>query len=82
MKSVLEYLEDSAGKYPEKLAVCDESNNMTYIQLQQCAKKIGTAISTITKQCVRKPIVVYIDRRIESIKAFIGVAYSGNFMYQ
>ena len=79
MKSVLEYLEDSAGKYPEKLAVCDESNNMTYIQLQQCAKKIGTAISTITKQCVRKPIVVYIDRRIESIKAFIGVAYSGNF---
>lgn len=79
MKSVLEYLESSAEKYPDKLAVCDENCNMTYIQLQQSAKKIGSAIGDITGKNIRKPIVVYIDRCIGSIKAFMGVAYSGNF---
>ena len=37
MKSVLEYLESSAEKNPDKMAVCDENCNMTYIQLQQSA---------------------------------------------
>lgn len=79
MKSVLEYLESSAEKYPDKLAVCDENCKMTYNELQQGAKKIGSAIGDITGKSIRKPIVVYIDRCIGSIRAFMGVVYSGNF---
>ena len=79
MKNVLEYLENSAEKYPDKVIFFDEKNSITYIEFVEYAKKIGSRISDIVSNHTGKPIVVYIDRCIESIEAFMGVVYSGNF---
>lgn len=79
MKNVLEYLENASRKYPGKIFCSDADSSITYIQFTDCAKKIGSKISEIVKNETRKPIVVYIDRTIESIAAFMGVVYSGNF---
>lgn len=79
MKSVLEYLEASVQKYPEKIIFADEKHQVSYKQFVECAKKVGSKISNIVECKTKKPIVVYIDRCVESLEAFIGVVYSGNF---
>lgn len=79
MKSVLEYLEASAKKYPEKPIFVDEQNQITYKCFAEHAKKIGSKINNLVHNETKKPIVVYIDRCIESLEAFMGVVYSGNF---
>lgn len=77
--NVLQYLEDSAQKVPNKTAFADEHNQISYQNLQLYAKRIGTEINRKTEGQIRKPIVVFVDRNIESLVAFMGVAYSGNF---
>lgn len=79
MKSVLEYLEDSAEKYPDKMVFADEKHHISYAEFVECAKRIGSKIMDKIGNQTRKPVVVYIDRCIESIEAFMGVVYSGNF---
>lgn len=77
--NVLTYLEDSALRVPKKPAFVDESKAITYEDLIQQAKKTGSAISNELKGQIGKPVVVFVDRNLDSIIAFLGVAYSGNF---
>lgn len=41
MKNVLEFIERSAEKYPDKLSVADINGGLTYKELEQTAKQIG-----------------------------------------
>lgn len=76
--NVLEYLENSANKYPDKIAFADSKNFIVYKELIVDCQKIGSYIQR--KYRVRnKPIGVVIDRDIESLIMFLGVTYSGNF---
>ena len=77
--NVLEYLEESALRVPEKVAFADDKKEITYGDLLKRAKSIGYALSRHTPGVLRKPIVVFVDRNIESLVSFMGVAYSGNF---
>lgn len=75
--NVLDYLEESAKKYPDKVVFADENHEITYQACVKIAKKIGTEIAKAKKVC--SPVAVLIDRDIESLEAFLGVAYSDNF---
>lgn len=77
--NVLEYLEQSEKKVPNKLVFAEENKNISYAELVNYAKKIGSCILNATNKAKRKPIVVFVDRNIESLVSFMGVAYSGNF---
>lgn len=81
--NVLEWLEQSAVKYPDKVVFADINAEITYKELVNQAKRIGTAIIKNAKmQSVvwkNRPIAVLIDRNIESLILFMGVIYSGNF---
>jgi non-ribosomal peptide synthetase component F len=77
--NVLQYLEQSVQRVPGKLAFVDEKNSISYQDLHKQARQIGTALMQKTQGDVRKPVVVFVDRNIESLVAFMGVAYSGNF---
>jgi amino acid adenylation domain-containing protein len=77
--NVLQYLENSAEAVPDKAAFVDEKNAITYRALKEQARKIGTALHQSRGGAIRKPVVVFVDRNIESLVAFLGVAYSGNF---
>ncbi|MBQ1375398.1 MAG: amino acid adenylation domain-containing protein [Clostridia bacterium] len=77
IRNVLEYLEASAERYPEKIAVQDETGSITYSGLAAKAKAIGTYLAATNKQ--RRPVMVLIDRNLESIVMFMGIVYSGNF---
>lgn len=76
--NVLEYLENSAVKYPNKVVFEDEKNRITYQELLTCSKKIGTYISN-KYIAQNKAIGVVIGRDIESLIMFLGIVYSGNF---
>ena len=79
INNVLQLLEYDSIKWPEKIAIEDDSNCMTYVEFCDNARKTGTYISDFLEGMNRCPVAVLIDRSIKSIVAFMGVVYSGNF---
>ncbi len=77
-KNVLEYLENSAKNYPDKIAFTDDTGSITFSELLSLAKAIGTKISNNTEKTSR-PVCVIAGRNFKCIAAFMGVLYSGNF---
>ena len=80
IRNVLEYLEASAERCPDKMALQDENESLTYREYVTRAKTAATYLATHeTKGFKNRPVAVIIDRNIRSITAFIGIVYSGNF---
>lgn len=78
LTNVLDYLDNSVKLYGEKTVFSDNKNQVTYNELNKFARSIGSAI--IEKTAAKNsPIIVFIDRNIESVISFFGVAMSGNF---
>lgn len=77
MRNVLEYLEQSAGLYPDKTAVAFRDDRYSFAQLRSAAQSIGAAIQKTGLQ--HQPIGVVVERSIHTIALFLGVLYSGNF---
>lgn len=77
--NILSYLESSAHKYPDKIAIADEKNSITFDEWNRYSRSIGTAIQVSTQGALRNPIMVFVDRRIEGLVGFMGVIRSGNF---
>ena len=80
IRNVLEMLEHSAARVPDKTALKDERESLTYREYMEAAKKAGTyLIKNVTKDSFNQPVAVVIDRNVWSVVAFMGVVYSGNF---
>jgi amino acid adenylation domain-containing protein len=77
--NILDYLEQSANRLPHKKAIIDEHQSISFKTLRSQAKSLGNSISEHLNGGLRKPIVVFVDRSLDSIVTFLGVAYSGNF---
>lgn len=77
MKNVLEYLEGSAARWPERTAVVDENGCVTYSQLLQRSRRVGSALAARTRS--RRPVPVLADKSIDTLCAFFGAAFSGCF---
>ena len=76
--TVLSYLEESAVKYADKTAFFDEKNSITFSVLRNRAIDLGWHIRRHLDGR-RNPILVYLPKTVESIVAFMGILYSGNF---
>lgn len=77
--NILEYLEkNTCGLEGKRCALADEKDEITYAQLTDMAKQIGTYIAK-SGNWKNRPIAVLIDRNIWSIVLFMGIVYSGNF---
>lgn len=77
MKNILESLEHSSHRYYTKVAFTDQSKEMTYGECVECSQKIGTKLLELKQ--TRQPIAVLMEKTVESLTAFFGVVYSGNF---
>lgn len=77
-KNVLDYLEASAERFPDKEAYEDDSTVMTFKEIREVSRSIGTTLAEYLKLC-REPVAVFMDKGVKSIAAFFGVVYSGNF---
>ena len=76
-KNILEYLEKSAQKYPDKTAFADENTSCTFKELECTGRKIGTALSRYIAP--RNPIPVFMEKSVETIGVFMGAVYAGCF---
>lgn len=78
LTNVLDYLDKSVSLHGDKTVFSDSKNEITYNGLYKNAKAIGSAIAEKT-EAKNSPVLVFIDRNIESVVSFFGVAMSGNF---
>ena len=76
-KNVLEYLEATVAKFPEKVAYGDEESTTTFSQVYKNSRAIGSFLNKIG--IYKEPVVVFMNRTVHSITAFYGVVYGGNF---
>lgn len=77
--NVLEYLERSVTNVPDNVVFAEDVRVLTYRELMDSAKRIGSCIIESLNNAKRQPIVVFVDRNIESLVSFMAIAYSGNF---
>lgn len=77
--SVLTYLEEAAGRCPDKVALTDERGKITYAQLLRRAQCSGSYLLRKLGGRTGYPVAVLVDRSIDSLVECLAVVYSGNF---
>lgn len=73
--NVLEYLEPTAARLPDKVAYADETVELTFGQVHRASRAIGTALHRAG--VYRKPVAVFMKKSPQTVAAFFGVAYGG-----
>lgn len=79
IKNILQLLETSSYSYPKKAALIDEQREVSYADYIKESKSIGSALCELHQEPYSKPIIVFVDRRVDTIVAYMGVLYSGHF---
>ena len=73
--NVLDFLDGSVARYPDKIAVREENATITYSELARRAKAIGTAL--LEYSVFGNPIGVYMEKGIDALSAFLGIVSAG-----
>lgn len=76
LKSILDYLENSAKKFPEKTAVADIHKSFSYEQLLGNSKRVGSYLLEKGLEG-NQPVVVLLEKEADAFAAFWGVTYAG-----
>lgn len=77
-RTILEILEKTAEKFPNKTIYEDINRKSTYKEFIQTAQKIGSSLANKINS-INKPIAIYIDRSVTCLETMMGVTYSGNY---
>lgn len=76
MKNVLEWLEATVEKYPDKPAFSDTESSITFAQVYDIARNTGAYL--IERLGVdRTPVAVFAGRKMVTPAYFLGVVYAG-----
>lgn len=75
---VVQWLEDTARKFPERRAFVDEKRCHTWAELRQTALSIAANIEHVLSG-QRHPVAVYMEKSADMLAVYTGIAYSGNF---
>ena len=77
MKNILEMLEHSAERSPEKTVFADENKSVTYGEFLKTVQSIGSKIAAAG--VYKAPVAVIAERSVENLAAMFGVLYAGCF---
>ena len=77
VRNVLEYLEQARERFGEKVAFADVEGACTYAELEERAKRIGSALAVILEP--GKPVPVFMEKGVDAICLFMGIVYAGCF---
>ena len=75
--NVMEYLEATVQRVPDKVAFVDDTDQLTFRQVQDRSHAIGSFL--ISEGYRNEPIVVFMPKCANTLVAFFGTIYSGNF---
>ena len=74
--NILTYLDETAARYPDKLAFIGETSALTFLELKTKTEAIGSFIAD--KNIYNEPILVFMEKSPEEVSALLGVVRSGN----
>ena len=75
MKNILQYLENTAEKYPHKTAFADDVQELSFSELISMSRRGG---SLIAGRGVRnRPVAVFMKKSPQTVAAFFAVIYAG-----
>ncbi len=77
IRLVTDYLDSTAKRFPDKSAIVDGDNILTFATLRDNAGRVATGLANLG--VFHQPVAVYLKQSAESIVSFLGAAYSGNF---
>lgn len=76
-KNILQYLETTAARLPEKLAFSTGKEGMTFSEVLAGARAIGTYLAE--NGYYREPVVIFMDKHPHTVTAFFGAIMAGCF---
>ena len=74
-KNVLEYLEATAGRVPDKVAFAGEDCELTFAQLHEKSRSVGSCL--LGEGISGEPVVVFMSKSAREVAAFFGCIYAG-----
>ncbi|SKB66979.1 amino acid adenylation domain-containing protein [Lachnospiraceae bacterium] len=78
--SVIDYLEENYLNIPDKTAVSEESESITWLELRNRSRELAySLISTSDPSGKKVPVVIFMDRSISHVVSIYGTLYSGSF---
>ena len=77
MKNVLEWLEATSKRLPDKTAVADDQTSLTFAELRERAQQLGTWLAARMEP--RQAVALYLERTPETLAAMLGSVYAGGF---
>lgn len=77
IKNIVDYLDITEKKFGSKVAYVDEDNKVTFSELKDKSLKVASGLLNYVE--IGTPVLVYMNKSIEVIEAFLGVAYTGGF---
>ncbi len=75
--TILDYLEETAKKYPDKIAFADTTTNITWADFVTHAKEKSTVISKYFEP--GKAVPIMIEKSVKTLEYFFGALYAGCF---
>ena len=75
--NILEYLERTVLRLPDKVAFCNEETGLTFQQVYDQSRAIGTFLNR--EGFYKQPVVVFMKKHPKTIAAFFGAVYGGNY---
>lgn len=75
--NVLEYLEATVTRLPDKLAYADEKEGLTFQEVYDCSRAIGSYL--YKKGHKKEPVIIFMKKSPHTVAAFFGTVYDGCF---
>ncbi|MBP3428618.1 MAG: amino acid adenylation domain-containing protein [Clostridia bacterium] len=72
---ILDYLEATAARLPEKTAFSDAQSEMTFSQITKAARAVGSALCA--RVAPRSVVGFYMDKGVATAAGFLGAVYAG-----
>ena len=76
-RNVLEYLEQTVCRVPDKIAYANEEMGLTFAEVYRQARGIGSFLHR--EGLYKQPVVVFMKKHPNAIVAFFGAVYGGNY---
>ena len=76
-RTVLDYLDNTASRLPEKVSFRDEKTALTFGQLASQARAAGSVL--LNDGICREPVAVYMSKTPQQIAAFMAALETGCF---
>ncbi len=75
--NILEYLESTVLRVPEKIAYSDGVTDLSFEELFRAARAVGSAL--LRRSYRREPIAILMTKHPHEVAAFYGAVYAGSF---